>query len=103
MLMIHVMSQNLLVFHHGPQWHVKIVDFGLSKRIVADATSFRTQAGTMGFMAPEVLGLGPDEDDSSDEESQSYTNAVDIWAVQFALAKASMFLKHLLTHLPFSL
>ncbi|KAK3625664.1 Serine/threonine-protein kinase H1 [Elasticomyces elasticus] len=73
---------NLLVFSSGPQWHVKIADFGLSKRVLTDLTALRTNAGTQGFMAPEMLGLGFGEDDSSDEDSQqSYTNAVDIWAV----------------------
>ncbi|KAK5702478.1 Serine/threonine-protein kinase H1 [Elasticomyces elasticus] len=73
---------NLLVFSIGPRWHVKIADFGLSKRVLTDLTSLRTNAGTQGFMAPEMLGLGFGEDDSSDEDTQqSYTNAVDIWAV----------------------
>ncbi|KAK3617640.1 hypothetical protein LTR56_025152 [Elasticomyces elasticus] len=73
---------NLLVFSTGPQWHVKIADFGLSKRVLTDLTSLRTNAGTQGFMAPEMLGLGFGEDDSSDDDTQkSYTNAVDIWAV----------------------
>ncbi|KAK5702174.1 Serine/threonine-protein kinase H1 [Elasticomyces elasticus] len=73
---------NLLVFSSGPQWHVKIADFGLSKRVLTDTTALRTNAGTQGFMAPEMLGLGFGEGDSSDEDTQqSYTNAVDIWAV----------------------
>ncbi|KAK4962614.1 hypothetical protein LTR10_000241 [Elasticomyces elasticus] len=73
---------NLLVFSSGPRWHVKIADFGLSKRVLTDLTSLRTNAGTQGFMAPEMFGLGFGEDDSSDEDAQqSYTNAVDIWAV----------------------
>ncbi|KAK3633951.1 hypothetical protein LTR56_015561 [Elasticomyces elasticus] len=77
-----VQHQNLLVFATGPHWHVKIADFGLSKRVLGDASSLRTHAGTLGYMAPEMLGLGPGDDDSSDEDQKtSYTNAVDIWAV----------------------
>ncbi|KAK3631484.1 hypothetical protein LTR56_016848 [Elasticomyces elasticus] len=73
---------NLLVFSSGPRWHVKIADFGLSKRVLSDLTALRTNAGTQGFMAPEMLGLGFGEDDSSDEDTErAYTDAVDIWAV----------------------
>ncbi|KAK5676714.1 hypothetical protein LTS10_010477 [Elasticomyces elasticus] len=64
--------------------HVKIADFGLSKRVLTDSTALRTTAGTQDFMAPEMLGLGSVEYDSSDENTQrsdSYTNAVNIWAV----------------------
>lgn len=72
--------QNLLVASQGPQWWVKIADFGISKRVVDEVTSLRTQVGTPAFIAPEVAGFG-DDDSSDDEPSQSYTNAVDIWAV----------------------
>ena len=50
----------------------------------------RTQAGTHGYMAPEVLGL-LDDDDNDDDDSDdgvsdedarpSYSKAVDIWAL----------------------
>ncbi|KAK4893277.1 Serine/threonine-protein kinase H1 [Elasticomyces elasticus] len=73
---------NLLVFSMGPRWHIKIADFGLSKRVLTDTTALRTNAGTYGFMAPEMLGLVTGNDDSSDDDTQQpYTNAVDIWAV----------------------
>ncbi|CAK1356379.1 unnamed protein product [Cercospora beticola] len=49
--------QNLLVVQGGPAWHVKIADFGLSKRLVEDLSSLRTVAGTAGYMAPEILGI----------------------------------------------
>jgi len=56
----------------GPNWWVKIADFGISKRATEELTALRTQAGTPAFAAPEVLGL---------TESDSYTNAVDIWSL----------------------
>ncbi|KAK4555158.1 hypothetical protein LTR86_007924 [Recurvomyces mirabilis] len=75
--------QNLLVFNKAPRWHIKLADFGLSKRIVAEATSLRTSAGTPAFQAPEVLGFGSDDEDLSDDDEaqRSYTKGVDIWAV----------------------
>ena len=60
---------------------MKIGDFGLSKRVIEGLTSLRTQGGTFGYMAPEQIGLGNDDDDSDDESKPSYTNAVDIWAL----------------------
>ena len=60
----------------GPNWWVKIGDFGVSKRISAEQTALRTQIGTLKFQAPEMLGLVDEE-----EETTEYTNTVDIWAL----------------------
>lgn len=67
----------------GPTWHIKIADFGLSKGIASRMSSFRTIAGTAGYVAPELLGLAHDDDADDDDASPpfSYSNAVDIWAV----------------------
>ncbi|KAF1826645.1 Pkinase-domain-containing protein, partial [Dissoconium aciculare CBS 342.82] len=77
--------QNLLIAQGGPQWKIKIADFGLSKRLTQDASSLRTVVGTAGFVAPEVQGLLFDDDSESDDpedgKTTSYTKAVDIWAV----------------------
>ena len=54
----------------GPQWWIKVADFGISKRTEEGMTSLRTAMGTQMFAAPEVF--------LSDDES-AYTNAVDIW------------------------
>ncbi|PPJ60976.1 hypothetical protein CBER1_02014 [Cercospora berteroae] len=72
--------QNLLVYRPRPHWHIKIADFGLSKRVAESFSSLHTQAGTQGYMAPEVMGL-LDDDDSDDGLTPSYTTAVDIWAL----------------------
>lgn len=57
---------------------MKIGDFGISKRIKAgDATELRTQAGAIGYEAPEIRGLVTDP---ASEGSSVYSNAVDIWS-----------------------
>ena len=64
---------NIFVLQGGPKWNVKIGDFGLSKQ-AHEGTALRTHFGTYGYMAPELLYL-IDEDD----ESSEYTKSVDIW------------------------
>ena len=59
----------------SPIW-VKLGDFGVSKRILAQSTTtLHTPVSTQLYSAPEVLGL-----DSSSETSD-YTNSVDIWSL----------------------
>ena len=71
------MIQNILVVHRGPDWWVKIADFGISKRAADGLTALRTLTGTPAFAAPEVLGLVQ----TDDSLNGSYTNAVDIWSL----------------------
>ncbi|MCJ1424382.1 hypothetical protein MMC29_002270 [Sticta canariensis] len=68
---------NILIVCKGPDWWVKIADFGISKRATEGHTVLRTQIGTPAFAAPEVLGCFQLDDTSID----SYTNAVDIWSL----------------------
>jgi len=68
---------NILVVYKGPDWWVKIADFGISKRATEGLTDLRTLTGTPAFAAPEVLGFVQ----SSDRPNDSYTNAVDIWSL----------------------
>ncbi|KAI9772854.1 MAG: hypothetical protein M1840_008736 [Geoglossum simile] len=66
---------NILVQSKGPDWWVKIGDFGISKRAEDGVTAFRTYGGTPGFMAPEIVahhGFAP---------RKEYTVAVDIWSL----------------------
>ena len=59
----------------SPIW-VKLGDFGVSKQVLAEATTtFHTQVSTQGYSAPEVLGL------DSNSETSDYTNSVDIWSL----------------------
>lgn len=61
---------NILISQPGPNWWIKVADFGISKRTEEGLTSLRTAMGTQEFAAPEVI--------LSDHKS-AYTNAVDIW------------------------
>lgn len=61
----------------GPDWWVKIADFGISKRTIEGLTALRTLTGTPAFTAPEILGFCQPGDRSND----TYTNAVDIWSL----------------------
>ena len=59
----------------SPVW-VKLGDFGVSKRILPQATTtLHTQVSTPLYSAPEVLGL------DSNSETSEYTNSVDIWSL----------------------
>ena len=59
----------------SPVW-VKIGDFGVSKRILADgSTTLHTPVSSQAYSAPEVLGL------DSNSETSDYTNSVDIWSL----------------------
>ncbi|KAI9649891.1 hypothetical protein NHQ30_002475 [Ciborinia camelliae] len=66
---------NILVVSKGPDWWVKITDFGISKRAIKGIDELQTEAGTPAFTAPEVLGL------QSSDTADSYTNSVDIWSL----------------------
>lgn len=42
-----------MVVFKGPEWWIKIADFGLTKSALEDFTQLRTVAGTPAFAAPE--------------------------------------------------
>lgn len=57
----------------GPDWFVKITDFGISKRRHQGVTTLLTlQRGTFGYAAPEALGFS---------QGQVYTTSVDMWSL----------------------
>ena len=62
----------------SPSWWVKIGDFGISKRVSNNDTALQTATGTPHYLAPEVYHYVSDDDE--DEESDTYTDAVDIWS-----------------------
>ena len=65
----------------GPDWWVKIGDFGISKRAEEGLTALRTFNGTPGFLAPEILSQHNLIDDDALETDDGYTEAVDLWAL----------------------
>jgi serine/threonine protein kinase len=69
-------SQNILIASTSPWWQVKIADFGISKQVAEGTARTRTMAGTMGYMAPEVLGFF-----ANNNPAMAYTVSADIWAV----------------------
>lgn len=71
---------NILVHKPGPDWWVKIGDFGISKRSEEENTALRTAIGTRDYMAPELKGLVHSQG-SSESNEFSYTFAVDMWAL----------------------
>ncbi|KAH6867378.1 kinase-like domain-containing protein, partial [Thelonectria olida] len=71
---------NILVQHEGPNWWIKISDFGASKQI--ESTALRTQIGTEPYLAPEVRGLyAPSDLDLEPGQVQTFSLAVDTWSV----------------------
>ncbi|RTE82984.1 hypothetical protein BHE90_002478 [Fusarium euwallaceae] len=62
-----------MVVTKGPNWFVKIADFGISRRRHQDVTTSLTlQRGTLGFAAPEALGV---------ESEATYSFWVDMWSL----------------------
>ncbi|KAI9772339.1 MAG: hypothetical protein M1840_001088 [Geoglossum simile] len=72
---------NILVQSGGPDWWVKIGDFGISKRVGEGLTALRTFSGTPGFLAPEVLAQNGYFGDYNSGAGGEYTLAVDIWSL----------------------
>ncbi|RMJ23335.1 STYKc [Aspergillus sp. HF37] len=70
-----IKPQNVLVVQKNPI-RVKIADFGISKRALEGQTELRTQIGTQGYMAPEILGLVDEA-----KLDSTYSSAVDIWSL----------------------
>ncbi|KAI5843084.1 kinase-like domain-containing protein, partial [Morchella snyderi] len=69
--------KNILIASCDPL-HVKIADFGIAK--IEMDTVLRTQIGTHGYFAPEIMPMIRYEIKGF-EPSTRYTNAVDIWAL----------------------
>ncbi|WAO95561.1 Protein kinase domain-containing protein [Fusarium falciforme] len=64
---------NIMVVTKGPNWFVKIADFGISRRRHQDVTTLLTsKRGTLGFAVPEALGV---------ESDVTYSFPVDMWSL----------------------
>lgn len=73
--------QNVAVDTTGPEWWVKVADFGFSKLAIDDHLAAHTGGGTPLYMAPEMQGVFESDGTYRRSAEVSYTKAVDIWAV----------------------
>lgn len=63
----------------GPEWRVKLGDFGISKRISEDS-ELSSLVGTRAYMAPEMQGfLPPEEEENS--LAWRFTKSIDMWSL----------------------
>ncbi|EGO57467.1 hypothetical protein NEUTE1DRAFT_41386 [Neurospora tetrasperma FGSC 2508] len=60
---------NILISSKGPSWHVKLADYGISRRATGAPVSTE-YIRTSGYIAPELV-----------DTSENYTAAVDMWAL----------------------
>ncbi|KZL77719.1 calcium/calmodulin-dependent protein kinase type 1B [Colletotrichum tofieldiae] len=78
---------NILVIQPAPNWFVQISDFGISRRLRPEQDTLGTiHKGTLGYMAPEMLGFMKERD---------CPYAVDIWslgAVVFRMITTELYL-----------
>lgn len=65
---------NIFVIQTEPMWWVKLGDFSICKRGITRQTVLRTQVGTQGYQAPEVLGL------VDTRQKDTYDSKCDIWS-----------------------
>lgn len=65
---------NVFVVQKEPIWWVKLGDFSICKRSTTRQTVLRTQVGTQGYQAPEVLGL------IDTGKTEIYDSQCDIWS-----------------------
>lgn len=65
---------NIFVVQREPLWWVKVGDFSICKRSTTRQTILRTQVGTQGYQAPEVLGL------VTKGKRDMYDSKCDIWS-----------------------
>ena len=82
-----IKPDNILVQSFDP-FHVKLTDFGLSKRIENEDTFMRTFCGTLLYCAPEVYSeylsyfLDPaDVQRTKNKKFKRYDQAVDLWSL----------------------
>ncbi|KAJ5091750.1 hypothetical protein NUU61_006620 [Penicillium alfredii] len=73
--------QNIFVLSMGPDWWVKIGDFGISKRVMESFMGLSTFNGTPAFIAPEVYEQQWKIEKTTPAPDLVYGPAVDIWAL----------------------
>ena len=61
-----------MVVSRAPTWYVRVADFGISRRLRDLDTSAFIPRGTLGYMAPEIIGVISD---------QRYSLSADMWSL----------------------
>ncbi|KAK3989414.1 Serine/threonine-protein kinase RAD53 [Cladorrhinum sp. PSN332] len=80
--------ENILVVEKGPGWLVQISDFGISRKLEDGRTIGTAQQGTLGYIAPEVMGF---------IDGKGLSFAADMWslgAVLFRMLTRKTFLTY---------
>lgn len=75
------LQKNIFVQSTGPDWWVKIGDFGISKRVLEGLTGLQTLNGTPAFMAPEVYQQIWESSQGKQESDLDFTPEVDVWSL----------------------
>ena len=79
-----IKPRNIFVVEAGPNWWVKIGDFGISKCLYHDGNGAHTVIGTPDYLAPEISMpdvLYADDNDSDGKEPLCPTPALDLWSL----------------------
>lgn len=69
---------NVFISSPGPQWRVKLGDFGISKRTTDDTVLQTTGIYSQAYCAPEMRGFVRDR---CKTDNYVYTSLVDIWSL----------------------
>ncbi|KAJ5664348.1 hypothetical protein N7507_005079 [Penicillium longicatenatum] len=73
--------QNIFVLSPGPEWWVKIGDFGTSKRVMEVLAGVQTFNGAPAFTAPEVYTAMWEPVADRRTASSNYNSEADIWSL----------------------
>ncbi|VUC28868.1 unnamed protein product [Clonostachys rosea] len=71
---------NIMVISNGPYWSVKIADFGISKQRFLQESLNTVGVGTIGYVAPEQIGLRSNDVTTNDDNSTPGFPA-DMWSI----------------------
>ncbi|KAJ5082299.1 hypothetical protein N7532_011342 [Penicillium argentinense] len=73
--------KNIFVLSPGPEWWVKIGDFGIAKRVMKGLTGRQSFNGTPAFSAPELYEHIWAPYESKQLDNTEFCPAVDLWSI----------------------
>lgn len=74
-------SKNIFVLSAGPDWWVKIGDFGISKRVMEGLTGLQSFNGTPAFTAPECYQDIWKRNETKQAADEEFAPEVDLWSL----------------------